>query len=149
MNKVSNRWDFAKAFVFDVWTDNHDHRQAVFYRVPYRGFRASMIDHGYAFGFDGRAWRFRSSPVRSLFPGMLEVYNSARAARHYGFQMRAIRRFTRADLSSVIRRIPPEWIEDDTESLSRLCDELVYRARHLDELLAPALKYAGLKPGAC
>src|ERR1700689_5214068 len=58
LGKVSNPWDFLKIFVFDIWVDNRDRRQAIFFRLPSRRLEAQMIDNGHTLGFDGTEWNF-------------------------------------------------------------------------------------------
>jgi len=136
IDKVANRWDFLKVFVFDVWVDNHDSRQAIFFRAPKRGFQVEMIDHGHALGFDGVDWRFNSSSVRRRYPGASGIYASAQSAQHYSRAIAAIQELTRDDLTQLLELLPPEWIGDDKGLLSRQFDRLIDRARRLIELVA-------------
>jgi hypothetical protein len=76
LERVVNRNQFLGALVLDKWMGNADARQAIFWRPPIRqwsingggpprGFSASMIDQGHAFG--GPAWRFFDSPLQGLY----------------------------------------------------------------------------------
>ena len=59
--------------VWDIWVDNKDGRQAVFFRAGGK-FAAEMIDNGMAFGFDGAAWTMRDQPFGKAYPPLAGEY---------------------------------------------------------------------------
>ena len=138
IEKVPNRWDLLKILVFDVWVDNRDLRQAVFYRSPHRRFRVEMIDHGNALGFDGVEWCAFSARVREPYPGTWRLHTSTEASEHYDRAIAQIRGVTREDLTWLCTLVPPEWIQNDMPLLSRQFDRLIDRARTLPEWVAGA-----------
>jgi len=139
MSSVSNSDDLLKALVFDLWVDNQDYPQAVFFRIPGKGFRVEMIDHGHALGFNGTEWHLGSSPVRAGFAGTSAIQASAEAAELYQRSIASIRRVNRDDFSQIMAVIPAEWIGNDYDRLSLKFDRLVDREKRLDTLLDAAL----------
>jgi hypothetical protein len=142
LEKVSNRDDFLKVFVFDIWVDNRDRTQAVFFRSARRGLCAEMIDHGHAFGFDGVEWNFSNAPLHRHYPGVRELYDSSKAAEHHDRLIVAIQMLSRDDLTQILQQVPVEWIENDGAFLSRQFDRLMDRAVGLHDLVADALAHA-------
>jgi hypothetical protein len=141
IDRVRNRWDLLRVLAFDVWTDNRDGRQAIFYRSAKYGFRVQMIDHGHSLGFDGREWRFADSPVRRPYPGIGDWYCSPQAAGIYCDAISAIRRLTADDLRKGLSEIPEEWLRGDEAFFSCHLDRLLRRSDRLKELLADTLDY--------
>jgi hypothetical protein len=138
VEKVTNRWDFLKILVFDVWVDNRDQRQAVFFRSANRGLRVEMIDHGHALGFDGVEWCSSGELVRDLYPGTWALHTSVQAPERYDQAIAAIREVTREYLTRLCSMVPPEWIQDDAALLSRQFDRLIGRGLSLSESVAGA-----------
>lgn len=143
IGRVRNRWDFLKALVFDVWVDNRDSRQAVFFRIPDYGFRAEMIDQGHCLGFDGAEWRFAGTIPRRPFPGIEELYLAPEAERIYGCVVAAIRQLRHDGMTSLIDQLPPEWILRDRGAITNTLGQLVNRASRLPTLVADTI--AGIR----
>ena len=155
VGKVSNPWDFLKVFVFDIWVDNRDRRQATFFRLPRRGLQAEMIDNGQGLGFDGTEWNFSSAPVRLPYAGLQTLGSCAQchpgggrphswcdpwpekfsscdhAKKQFELVMAEIQQVTRDDLDRILALIPPEWIGEDGPLLARHLDRLIDRAVRL------------------
>jgi hypothetical protein len=146
MRKVRNRSAFLKMLVFDTWVDNHDGRQAVFFRVPKRGYRVEMIDHGYSLGFDGLEWGSNSSPVPKPYPGISDLYACTQSAKVCASSIAAIKQVTRDDLAGLLALVPPEWVEDDGTLIARQFDRIMDRGRRLTESVADALAYLRNRP---
>ncbi len=122
---VVNLEDFRAILVFDKWGGNADGRQSVFYRAmvrrgpgrPKPGFVASMIDHGFA--FDGPNWDFPDSPLQGLYPRRI-VYHGVRSLDDFQPWLDLMLHFPEEVIDQAWKRIPPEWLEGDEESLERL-----------------------------
>jgi hypothetical protein len=139
LNRVSNSWDLIKAFVFDVWVDNRDTGQAIFFGSADR-LRAEIVDHGNAFGFDGVDWCFSTAPTHRPYPVSSEFYTGADAMKYYRRALSDIRILAK-NVCNVLALVPPEWIQDDGPFLERHFRGLVERARLLDVLLGETLAY--------
>jgi hypothetical protein len=135
VERVSNRKDFPGSLVFDVWTDNRDPAQAIFFRPPHRPLRMEMIDHGHALGFDGNDWSFSNVGLYRPYPGTRDIYSRPEAAKQYKRVIDAIRKVKREDLKRALDLLPPEWIENDDALLSRQFDGLIARADRLEHLV--------------
>jgi hypothetical protein len=138
IDKVSNRWDFLKILVFDMWVDNRDLRQAIFFHSLNRGLRVEMIDHGNALGFDGVEWCSSGTSLREPYPGTRALHASIQAPKHYARTIAAIGKVTRDDLAQLLNALPPEWIENDGALISRQFDRLIDRALRLADSMADA-----------
>jgi HipA-like protein len=139
LNNVSNPWDLIKAFAFDVWVDNRDTGQAIFFGSADR-LRAEIVDHGHAFGFDGVDWRFSTAPTHRPYPVSSEFYTGADAMKYYRRAMSDIRLLAK-DTGNVLALVPDEWIQDDGPFLERHLRGLAERAQRLDVLLDQTLAY--------
>jgi hypothetical protein len=145
LNNVLNPWDLIKAFAFDVWVDNRDTGQAIFFGQPDR-LRAEIVDHGNAFGFDGVDWCFSTAPTHRPYPVSIEFYTDAYAMEHYRRAVSDIRLLAK-DACNVLALVPAEWIQDDGPFLERHLRGLAERAQRLDVLLDDTLAYFGrLRP---
>ncbi len=137
---VVNLEDFRAILVFDKWTGNADGRQSVFYRamvrrgpgLPKPGFVASMIDHGFA--FDGPNWDFPDSPLQGIYPRRI-VYHGVRSLNDFQPWLDLILHFPEEVIDQAWKRIPPEWLEGDEESLERLLQRLWERRGRVPGLL--------------
>ncbi len=165
LGQVSNPWDFLKIFVFDIWVDNRDRRQAIFFRLPRHGLEAQMIDNGHTLGFDGTEWNFSSAPVRRPYPGLQNLYSCAqchadggqprswcdpwpeglsscdRAKGQFELVVARIQEVSRDDLDRILELIPPEWIGEDRLLLCRHFDRLIGRGARLRDSVSQALAY--------
>jgi hypothetical protein len=131
---MRNLRDFMGMLVFDLWTCNTDPRQVIFGRqeigTPYQ---AWMIDQGFC--FNGGKWNFPDKPRQSLY-ARDAVYEQvlgidsfepwlAKLESEIGLRL----------LWAIAEAIPPEWYEDDSESLRRLLEQLDSRRGSVRELL--------------
>jgi hypothetical protein len=143
--QVENRGEFLNVLAFDKWTGNADGRQAIFFRAKLKewaprskagpkklGFVALMIDHGFI--FNGPHWNFTESALQGLYPRRM-VYEQARSLQDFEPCLGRILNFPDEVLDRAIRRIPPEWIEQEEEELDRLLQTLLRRRTRVAELL--------------
>jgi hypothetical protein len=140
LSRVTNLADFLKVFVFDLWVDNNDGRQAIFFRAGSKDLSALMIDNGFAFGFDGTEWRMRDKTICKDRHLLSELYVSEQSARIFEATIPRIAATTAADLEAIRQSIPREWVEDDDEQLSHVFAELNRRSQRLPILLRQALE---------
>jgi hypothetical protein len=159
--QVANLEDFRAILTFDKWVGNADGRQSVFYRAlvhhnelrhgeprqgeraPGRpGFVASMIDHGYA--FNGPHWDFPESPLQGLYARRL-VYESVRSLDDFQPWLDQVVHFPEEVIDQAWKRIPPDWIDGEEDSLSQLLERLFERRSRLPELIA-ACRTARTRP---
>lgn len=124
--RVENVSDFVGMLVFDKWTGNMDSRQVVFVQNLCK-YRALMIDHGLCFG--GFRWHFPDCAAHGLyFPPL--VYRNIRGFEAFEPWLdRLDREIDEAVLNDAARGIPAEWYDGDTNSLSRLLDQLDQRRK--------------------
>jgi hypothetical protein len=147
--QVQNRADFRAILAFDKWAGNADGRQAIFFRahlnewVPQvkagpkkMGFVALMIDHGFI--FNGPHWNFTESALQGLYPRRM-VYEAVTSIDDFQPCLERIENFPEAVLDRAVRRIPPDWIEDEEEELERLLESLLRRRKRTGELIEQSL----------
>jgi hypothetical protein len=143
--QVQNRSEFLAILVFDKWTGNSDGRQAIFFRAQLKdwiprvkagpkkmGFVALMIDHGFI--FNGPYWNFTESALQGLYPRRM-VYEPAASLDDFQPWLERIQHFPDEVLDRALRRIPPDWIENEEEELERLLESLLRRRKRIRELL--------------
>jgi hypothetical protein len=139
--QVANLADFRAILVFDQWVDNADGRQSVFFRAMVKrdgssgrpGFVTWMIDHGFA--FEGPGWTFSESPLHGLYKRTL-VYDAVESLDDFAPWLDMVMSFPEEVIDSAIKRIPPDWLEeDDGAELERMLERLYARRVRLPELL--------------
>jgi len=140
LSSVANLNDFLKAFVFDLWVDNNDGRQAIFFRVAGKALSALMIDNGFAFGFDGTEWRMRDRVISKGRHSLVKLYTSEQSKGTFEATISTIANITVADLEAIRQLIPREWVEDDNNELTRMLAELDRRSKRLPTLLQQAVE---------
>jgi hypothetical protein len=152
---VENLHDFAGMLVFDKWTCNTNGRQTIFFReetqrsLPQsdsaenhdapseeREYRAAMIDQGFC--FNAGEWNYPDAPLRGLY-ARNRVYEGVVGMESFApWTERVERSITERVLADVIRETPPEWYEDDYDSVTRLVEQLYRRRTRVPELLLEA-----------
>lgn len=145
LSQVENRDQFLNVLAFDKWTGNADGRQAIFFRARLKewapqikagpkklGFVALMIDHGFI--FNGPHWNFTESALQGLYPRRL-VYESVRSLADFEPCLGRIEHFPDDVLDRALRRIPPDWIDQEEEELNRVLEALLRRAKRIGELI--------------
>ena len=143
--QVQNRSDFLSVLVFDKWSGNADGRQSIFFRAQLKdwapqlkpgprkmGFVALMIDHGFI--FNGPHWNFTESALQGLYARRM-VYEPVVSLDDFQPCLERVEHFPPEVLDRALRRIPPEWIENDEAELDRLLQTLMRRARRAGELV--------------
>jgi hypothetical protein len=147
LEKVANRNEFLGVLVVDKWTGNGDGRQAIFSRPGSppgsachhkgRGFSASMIDQGYAFG--GPQWKFYDSPLQGLY-FRPSVYRHVRSCDDFQPWLDQVVLFPEDVLDNARKRIPPEWIRGDESSMDSLLGKLMLRCKRVPGLIAESVR---------
>jgi hypothetical protein len=138
---VENLHDFAGMLVFDKWTCNTNGRQTLFLRGANGDgaeghYRTVMIDQGFC--FNAGEWNFPDAPLRGLY-ARNRVYQSVTGEESFGPWMdRLEKRITERVLDELIREIPPEWYEDEIDSVQRLGEQLYRRRSRVPELVLSA-----------
>ncbi len=134
--QIINIAHFIRVLVFDLWVDNTDGRQAVF--VPGRtgGYKALMIDNGFAFGFDGVEWRMRDRFTTKAFPIPPSIYRSKMAETQFHLTIARIKRISDEDLRDIQKTIPIEWFCGDEQLVTQVFDQLRIRKTRLQSLVS-------------
>ena len=141
--KVVNRNEFLGAMVFDKWTANVDMRQAIFRRSEKpRGYLASMIDQGHAFG--GPQWKFLDSPLYGLY-FRTSMYENAESWDDFQPWLNRVVRFPRDVLDQARSEVPPEWILGEEALLDSLLEKLLCRCKRVPDLIDDLL-HADVNP---
>jgi len=143
--QVQNLSDFLAVLAFDKWTGNSDGRQSIFFRAQLKewiphikagprktGFIALMIDHGFI--FNGPYWNFTESALQGLYSRRM-VYEPVTSADSFQPCLDRIEHFPDEVLDRALRRIPPDWIENEEEALERLLESLLRRRKRIIELV--------------
>ena len=149
LEKVGNLPEFAGMLAFDKWMGNADARQCIFIRARLReyapayadhplrvGFIGLFIDHGYS--FNGPYWEFTDAPAAGLY-FRPRVYASLRSAADFQPWLERIAAFPEEVVDDALKRLPPEWLEGDFDSLLRLLESLMARRKKVADLLQVSL----------
>jgi hypothetical protein len=137
---VVNASHFLGALVVGKWMANSDPRQSIFIRAPPETtcspssrFIVQMVDHGSA--FDGAGWRFRDSPLGSVY-FRPSVYPPADMAGLFQPWLDLVGRFPEEVLSHSIHHVPDEWLAgDDHSRLEGLVEGLLLRRSGVADLI--------------
>jgi hypothetical protein len=146
LSQVHNRAEFLAVLVFDKWTGNADGRQSIFFRAHLKdwvpqvkpgpkkmGFVALMIDHGFI--FNGPHWNFTESALQGLYARRM-VYEPVTSLQDFQPWLERVQHFPEEVFDRAMRRIPPDWIENQEDELERLLESLLRRRKRIGELLA-------------
>jgi hypothetical protein len=133
LQTIVNLEDFPRVLVFDKWTGNCDGRQAVFVKQSTdRFYRAVFIDQGYC--FNSGEWDFPDSPLRGIF-ARNSVYEGVTGWESFEPVLYRVEQIDLADLWNIVREIPQEWYQHDTEGMSRLAEALHKRQALVRDLI--------------
>lgn len=143
LRKVENLRDYLGMLVFDKWTSNADARQSVFFRARVRdwnpetasgrvGFVGLMIDHGFV--FNGPHWEYVDSPLQGMYFRPL-VYEAVRSVDDFQPWLSQVENFPEDLFDEACRKIPPEWLEGDENSLEALFEKLLARRKRVAGLI--------------
>jgi hypothetical protein len=135
MARVENLTDFAGALVFDVWTCNTDHRQALFVRDrQLSSYRALMIDQGGC--FNGAKWDFPDFPLGGLYlhPAIRTCLRRDGALEPW--LERLEQEIDELDLTRAAEEIPPKWYGCNETLFRRLLDQLNKRRPRVRSLIS-------------
>jgi hypothetical protein len=143
LRAVENLHQFAGMLVFDKWTCNTNGRQTVFFlegadltgQGTWR-YKTCMIDQGFC--FNAGEWTFPDAPLRGLY-ARNRVYEGVTGMESFAPWIERIEnQMTERVLDELIRPIPPEWYEDDYDSLVRLLEQLHRRRPRVRNLILEA-----------
>jgi hypothetical protein len=157
LRQVENVYDFAGMLVFDKWTCNTNGRQTIFFReMPdklarnssevkesagggedgIQSYKTKMIDQGFC--FNAGEWNYPDAPLRGLY-ARNRVYEGVTGMESFGPWIERVEKtISERVLGDLIREIPPEWYEDDYDSVMRLVGQLHRRRTLVPELLLGA-----------
>jgi len=153
LQEVENLHDFAGMLVFDKWSCNTNGRQTLFFQerkqpagagtagdAGPRGngpvYKTVMIDQGFC--FNAGEWTFPDAPLRGLY-ARNRVYQGVTSLDSFGPWLERLERgITARVLNEAAKEIPPEWYEDDYDSLLRLLEKLEKREARVPELILSA-----------
>lgn len=150
LRSVANLEGFRAILVFDKWMGNTDSRQCVFFRAQVKewsgevrtAFVAVMIDHGFV--FNGSAWQFTVSPGHGLYPRN-KAYEQVHSLDDFRPWLDLVVHFPEEEVARALRRIPPEWFDDDYDEFVQLLGRLLRRTRRVPDLITDACR-APAKP---
>jgi hypothetical protein len=160
LNRVVNLHDFAGMLVFDKWTCNTNGRQTLFFQelAPLEQgqspgsenggprYKTVMIDQ--EFCFNAGEWNFPDAPLRGLY-ARNRVYAGVRGLESFAPWMERLeKRITEKVLAELVQEIPPEWYEDDYDSVLGLVEKLHRRRTRIEELIISA-KCSSRQPFTC
>lgn len=133
-DKVRNLETFAGMLVLDKWTCNADGRQAAFWRkLREKKYTVSFIDQGYC--FNAGDWTYPDSPLRGVYPRN-EVYENVSGWKSFDPWLSRIENMERDVIRTVAGEVPPDWYDDDLESLERLIGQLIERRKMVRGLIS-------------
>ena len=152
LREVQNLHDFAGMLVFDKWTCNTNGRQTLFFRpaddsgpgAKYQGtpdpcdgrYKTVMIDQGFC--FNAGEWTYPDAPLRGLY-ARNRVYEGITGMESFGPWITRIQNnISERVLEEYLNEVPPEWYEDDRDSLQQLLEQLYRRRSRVPELLLAA-----------
>ena len=145
LRTVENLHEFAGMLVFDKWTCNTNGRQTVFFCDKENPsdpadvrYKARMIDQGFC--FNAGEWNYPDAPLRGLY-ARNRVYEGVTGMESFAPWIERLEdKISERVLDEIGREIPPEWYEDDLDSLHHLL-ELLYRRRlRVPDLILEAKK---------
>ncbi len=145
LREVVNLADFTGMLAYDKWTCNTNGRQAIFFVEPGQSlYQAMMIDQGFC--FNAGEWNFPDAPLRGIYLRH-GVYGMVTGIDSFEPWLGRIERITKAVLGEIAEEIPPEWYNDDYETLGELLERLHQRRKRVRELILSA-RDSGRQPFA-
>jgi hypothetical protein len=128
-NRIANREDFLGVYIFDVWANHHDHRQALFTTHPgNRSINAHFIDNGHLFGGPNWSLHEKHGAAMCLDPNLYTMPWREDSINEW------ISRFETSlpeCLSRLINQVPQDWYKGN---LGDLIDSLLFRLGDLRKL---------------
>ena len=141
LQMIGNITDIAGFLVFDKWTCNTDRRQTIVVRDHGSKFhKVVMIDQGLC--FNGNAWTFPDAPLRGI-DLYYQVFERIPSFSNFELWLDRLEHLiNRYVLEMTADEVPPEWYENDRDSLQRLLARLDFRRAHVADLVWSTWKYA-------
>ncbi len=128
-NRIVNREDFLGIYIFDVWANHRDHRQAVFStRQTNRAINAHFIDNGHLFG--GPHWDFRDKPGAAMCLDR-NLYTTTWQESDVDAWISRFETSIPQSLSRVTQQVPQDWYNGNIDELISC---LLFRSSDLSNL---------------
>src|SRR6266851_3223316 len=109
------RADFLGIYIFDVWANHRDHRQAVFStRQTNRAINAHFIDNGHLFG--GPHWDFRDKPGAAMCLDR-NLYTTTWQESDVDAWISRFETSIPQSLSRVTQQVPQDWYNGNIDEL--------------------------------
>ena len=134
--RIANPADFLGIYIFDVWANHHDHRQALFLCRPQNlEIDAHFIDNGHLFG--GPHWSFeeRCGAAMCLDPKFYAVPWNEHSIDEW------VSRFESSlsqNLRRTVKQVPKDWYKGDIIGLTTY---LEFRLENLRQLFQHELQH--------
>lgn len=143
LTEVENLGTFAGMLVFDKWSCNTNGRQTIFrwesregQDPPEARYQTFMIDQGFC--FNAGEWNFPDAPLRGLY-ARNKVYEGVVGRESFSLWLHRLdKNVTEGVFDELVGEIPPEWYDDDLDSLLHLAEQLYRRRSKVPELLLAA-----------
>ena len=131
--EVRNPEVFAGALVFDKWCCNTDSRQIIYWkRTRERKYTGALVDQGHC--FNAGEWNFPDSPLRGMF-ATSAVYSGVIGWDSFQPWLDRIESLDPAVIWALIKYLPSEWYEHETQALHELVENLLRRRKLVRELI--------------
>jgi len=145
LEKIINLSDFLGVLVVDKWMANADARQSIYFRAQVRnpfsprqqerrqtGFIAQMIDQGYL--FNGPFWNFPDAPLHGLALRR-KVYETVTSLNDFQPWLDQVLNIPPEVLDDARKRIPSQWLDQDSGALDSLLEKLFERRSLTPDLI--------------
>lgn len=147
LRRIVNPADFLGIYIFDVWANHHDHRQAVYScRSESLAIDAYFIDNGHLFGGPHWSYGSRCGAAMCLDQTLYSVpwHESAINEWISHFEITLSKNLFRA-----VERVPESWYKGDIVGLAKFLEFRLHNLRHLfrRELRNNRRIKAGLRAG--
>ena len=127
---------FLGIYIFDIWANHLDHRQALFSSPPNsRTITAQFIDNGHLFG--GPNWNINGKPGAAMCLDR-NVYTAPWDDVSVSKWISHLEELIPPNLSRVVRQIPADWYQGD---LKLLTEFLLIRLGDLHQLFQHELRF--------
>jgi len=95
-----------------------------------------MIDQGFC--FNAGEWNFPDAPLRGLY-ARNRVYEGITGTESFApWLSRLEDRITEKAIAAILQELPPEWYDDDMDTLLAVAERLYQRRKRVPELLFAA-----------
>lgn len=133
--RIANPFDFLGIYIFDVWANHHDHRQAIFTcRSENSAINAHFIDNGHLFGGPHWSYEEKYGAAMCLDQNLyITPWNKGAIDKWISHFEISLQR----KISQVVKRVPDSWYKSD---IADLAEFLEFRLRNLRQLFLHELQ---------